>query len=89
MKMMQRRFKVKKKTKDDRYIFCKTISNYKLNLSLTQHKIKQGLILSRGVLRKGCAENMQQRTSIMSVTVIVSKNASSFNKLHFGLGVLL
>ena len=79
--MMQRRFKVKKKTKDDRYIFCKTISNYKLNLSLTQHKIKNWfcleVFLGKGVL-KICSK-VKEHLSCQSLSLCQRMQVHSIN----------
>ena len=79
-----------KKTKDEKLYILQKISNYESNLALT-HKIKdlfgsegiQKKQPSRSVLRKRCSENMQP------IYRITSMSKCEFNKLHFGMGVLL
>ena len=79
-----------KKTKYGKYISSKN-QRFWIKFSFDSHKIKdlfgsvgiQQKQSSRGVLRKRCSENMQQiyRRTPMS--------KYEFNKLHFGMGVLL
>ena len=73
--------KWKKKTKDDQYIFCKTISNYKLNLSLTQHKIKNWfcleVFLGKGVL-KICSK-VKEHLSCQSLSLCQRMQVHSIN----------
>ena len=79
-----------KKTKDEKYIFCKN-QRLLIKFSFDSQKIKdlfgsegiQHKQPSRGGLRKRCSENMQQiyrRTPMLKC---------EFNKLHFGMGVRL